>query len=201
MITHNKGIHLLALVAFGLLVAAGGKTASLSSPAITQAPVEGERKAEINIARGLPVSVISVKNLQNEEWLKDLEIEVENISNRLIYSMEVDLNFPDIPKTTEVDGIPRGYGFTLRYGRLDLIQSRSFATSEDIPIRPREKYIFKIPEPYWKGIKSHLVKRDLPELIIKRIRIKISTLSFGDGTGFIDGAVLPVKQVSRTHSV
>ena len=42
MITHNKGIHLLVLVAFGLLVTTDTKTAILSNPAIAQAPVEGE---------------------------------------------------------------------------------------------------------------------------------------------------------------
>jgi hypothetical protein len=99
-------------------------------------------------------------------WLEDLEIEVENRSYRPIYSVEVELDLPDIPKTTDLDGIPRGYGFTLRYGRLDLIYNRSLATSDDIPIRPREKHIFKIPEPYWRGVKSFLENRGLPEQIM-----------------------------------
>ena len=203
MISKNHSLFLtwsLLVIALGALpILAGERFAFTNKRPVDQAPVGGERKAEINITRGVPVAVTSVKNLQDDDWLESLEIEVENRSHRPIYSVEIDLEFPDIPKTTEVDGIPRGYGFKLRYGRLDLIQSRSQATSEDVPIQPREKHTFKIPEPYWKGLKSHLAQRDLSEAIVKRIRIRISTLSFGDGTGFIDGAALPSKPISRAH--
>ncbi len=199
MITNKKWVHLLVLVVFGLLIAASGKIVSSSNPAITQTPVGEERKSNVEIARGLPVTVTSVKNLQNENWLKDLEIEVQNNSTKPIYCLTVYLRFPDIPETTEVDGIPRGYVFLLLYGRPELYKGVETATSEDVPIKPGERYVFRIPESQWKGLKSELARRNIPESIIKRIRIQVPTLIFGDGSGFRDRTQVPAKQTSSTY--
>lgn len=45
----------------------------------------------------MPVRVREVKDLQSETWPNDLEIEVENVSSKLIYFMNAALIFPDDP--------------------------------------------------------------------------------------------------------
>jgi hypothetical protein len=198
MITKNKRVRFIAMglpvLAFGLLFLTGEERARLnSSSAGFQKPIVDERKAEIVVPHQIPVRLTDVRNLQNEYWLKDLEIEVQNTSTKPIYCLVVYLRFPDIPKTTEVDGIPRGDIFMLLYGRLELLNRAQIATSEDVPIKPGERYTFKIPEPKWKGLKSELARRNIPETIIKRVGIEVPTLVFGDGSGFFDRTAVPAK--------
>jgi hypothetical protein len=87
----------------------------------------------------------------------------------------------------------------LLYGRLELLQRDQIATSEDAPIKPGERYTFKIPEPKWKGLKSELARRNIPESIIKRVWIEVPSLLFGDGSGFIERTALSGKQTSNNY--
>jgi hypothetical protein len=65
--SHFLNRSLLVLALCGLFMLASERFAiHYSSPAIAQAPVEGERKAQINIARGIPIAITAVKNIQNE---------------------------------------------------------------------------------------------------------------------------------------
>lgn len=206
MITQSRRVRFVAMslpvLAFGLLFLTGEDRATLnSSLADFQKFVVDERKAQVTVPSEIPVRLTDIRNLQNEDWLKDLEIEVQNTSTKPIYCLVVYIRFPDIPETTEVDGIPRGYIFMLLYGRLELLQRTEIATSEDAPIRPGERYVFKIPEAKWKGLKSELARRNIPESVIKRVRIDVRTLIFGDGSGFIDSAPIPAKQTSSNYQL
>src|SRR5215216_635485 len=115
----------LALVALTLLVRASGSSATSSIPAQTnQAPIAEERRIQVMKSAYMPadttVAVVGIRNLQNEHWLRDLEIEVQNNSKKPIYFLLMRLSFPDIPKTTEVDGIERGIIIALAFGRTEL---------------------------------------------------------------------------------
>lgn len=204
MITQSRRVRFVAMslpvLAFGLLFLTGEERATLNdSSAGFQKSIADERKPEVLIPSEIPVKLTDVRNLQNEDWLKDLEIEVQNTSIKPIYCLVVYLRFPDIPETTEVDGIPRGYIFMLLYGRLELLRRTEIATSEDAPIKPGGRYVFKIPEPQWKGLKSELARRNIPESLIKRVRIDVRTLIFGDGSGFIDRMQVLAKQTSSNY--
>jgi hypothetical protein len=91
----------LPVLAFGLLFLTGEERATLSSStAGLQKPIADQREPGVVVPRQIPVRVTNLRNLQNEDWLKDLEIEVENISTKPIYCLVVYIRFPDIPKTT-----------------------------------------------------------------------------------------------------
>ena len=194
-----RAFDLRSLAALGLLILLGGGSKLVPRSAIAQAPSSGERRAEIARLR-LPVNVTAVRNLQSETWLKDLEIEVQNNSSKPIFYLNVDLYFPDIPKTTEADGVPRALTMGLYYGRLELGQRHKSPGPEDVPIKPGEKHVFRIPEALSAGLKSHLAKHKLPEAVIKRVVIRVPSLSFGDGSGFRSDAPFSENKTSLNHS-
>lgn len=180
-----KSAFVLAI--FALLTFVNGATAMLSI--IPESPQEREIKILKSplMDTAVTVSITAIRNLQNRDWLSDLEIEVRNNSKKPIYYLSMDLLFPDIPKTNELDGIPRGIAIPLSYGRPDLMQQGRFATSEDAALSPGEKYVFKIPESDCKGLLSFMSKKNYPLSMIKKIRLSIISISFGDGTGFAGG--------------
>src|SRR5687767_15152115 len=71
------------------------------------------------------VRVTTVRNLNDQNWLENLEIYVKNLSHKPVYFLEVYLLFPDAG-TTEVDGIERKWLIPLRYGRRDLMKRDQF---------------------------------------------------------------------------
>jgi hypothetical protein len=195
-----------AIVALALLVLVSGASATLSaSSPINQTPVDGGRKVDVMKSPRMPtdttVEIVDIRNLQSEHWLRDLEIEVRNNSNKPIYFLEVILYFPDIPKITDAEGIERGFATSLIYGRRELAKLKQQTNLEDVPIQPGGKCILRIPEPKWKGIESHLAKNNISQSTIKRIRLRVYTLNFGDGTGFKIGAPYSVKQSPISNSL
>src|SRR5437764_10501428 len=68
-------------------------------PGLTQSPKE-ERKLNVHTFNRMPLKVKEVRNLQKEEdWFRDLEIEVKNISDKPIYFIYLIIKFPDIEAT------------------------------------------------------------------------------------------------------
>ena len=143
-----------------------------------------KRKAIVaRSATNTAVAVVDVRNLDDQNWLEHLELEVKNISRKPIYYLEVLLIFPDA-QLTEIDGVPRTLVMPLMYGRYDLTKEGNFATSDDRPIKPGESHIFTIPELYRSGLETRLAAGIVPESAVKRLGIRIDSVSFGDGTGF-----------------
>ena len=99
------------------------------------------QKSEANTA----VSVIEVRNLDDQNWLEHLELEVKNISRKSIYYLEVLIIFPDA-QLTEIDGVPRTLVIPLMYGRYDLTKEGYFAASGEASIKAGDSHVFTIPE-------------------------------------------------------
>lgn len=185
-------------------ISAGSIRLRPHSPALSARPYADRKVEEIRSPR-LPaattIAVSDVRNLQNEHFLRDLEIEVQNNSSKPVYFLQIVLSFPDIPKTTDSDGIERGYTIFLIYGRLELFKLTEYPTSDDAPINPDERYTFKIPQSSWRGLESHLARRNLPESIIKTVRVRVYWANYGDGTGIKLGNSFPFDQSSINYSV
>jgi hypothetical protein len=133
----------------------------------------------------LPLKVTDVKNLQTELWHRDLEIEVENVSSRPIYYIQLLILVPDL---VDQAGIP--YGASLEYGSSRLAREGVHAVTKDVPIAPGEKYVFRLrksKEANWTGFLGHLDV--LPEGATRKLLLRIQTISFGDGTGFKAGGI------------
>ena len=98
----------LALVLVSVAIGAARMQQS-AAPRSAAGQVEGNstNRKPIDISsRSIPVGITSVRSLDAPNWIKDVEVEIENRSNQPIYYVRVTLSFPDVPKSTELDGIP-----------------------------------------------------------------------------------------------
>ena len=150
------------------------------SPAFAQ-----ERTYEIYVCKvgrcagyQMPLAVAEVRNLHNAQWWRDLEIEVKNISDKPIYFIRLGVLLPDT--TNSPNGLG-GWGVSLRYGRPALIDIARHTESDDVPLKPGESYVFKIPE----NVQGTFSKR--PEALTRRVLFRIDTINYGDGTGVVGG--------------
>src|SRR3982751_163309 len=97
-----------------------------------------EREFEDTTPQHLPIKVKikkekekAFKDLKNEKWARDLEIEVTNIGAKPIYFLDLEL-IPEGVKSSS--GYP--IGFPLRYGRMELGDFTAPILPEDVPIQP-----------------------------------------------------------------
>lgn len=170
----------------------------------TQSP-EG-RELRTRTFNRMPLKVKEVRNLQKgeEEWFRDLEIEVENISDKPIYFISLIIEFPDIPapppQMREDGSTPASSttGFWLSFGARRLGDVKKLATPDDISLRPGETYVFKIPEGWVKGFEHMKKEKNLPPEAANKMELEFDIISFGDGTGYIAGEkrVYPRKKVT-----
>ena len=151
-----------------------------------------ERMLENTIPEHLPIKVKikknkeqSFKDMKNEKWVREFELEVKNTGDRPIYFLYLMLILPEI----SVGG--NALAFPLVYGRAEIGDIRTKATEEDTPIDPGETYVFKIHPgqvpPWEKAVREE--GRKQPRKVVLNFQI----LSFGDGTGYAgtDGQALP----------
>jgi hypothetical protein len=152
-----------------------------ASSGVAQSNTSFERRAVIGrSATRAAIAIDAIRYLDEKNWWELLEIEVKNVSNKPVYFLEVDLAFPDV-LNTQIDDVPRGLVVPLTYGRRELMLKGNRASAEDVPIRPGETYILKIPSKY-REIQERLAA-------VKRVLIRVYDLSFGDETGFKAGGV------------
>lgn len=159
-----------------------------------------ERKYTVKTFKDMPVEVHEVRNLQSENWFRDLEIEVKNISDKPIYFIALAIEFPDIPAGPPPTDRPysrSATGFNLKYGRPELGDVKMLATSEDIAIKPGETYVFTIPEGRVLGLENMTRRMNLPPEATNNIAFRFLTISFGDGTGF-EGSGPGGKRITET---
>src|SRR5215212_6769466 len=97
-----------------------------------------ERELQDKIPKHLPIKVKikkekekAFKDLKNEKWLRDFELEITNTGDKPIYFLSLWISLPGITA-------PNGYemGFPIRYGRGQLIDIEVKAGPDDIPIKP-----------------------------------------------------------------
>jgi len=159
----------------------------------SQLPKE-ERQLENRIPPHVPIKIKikaekekAFKDLDNENWAHDFELEVTNTGNKPIYQFYLLL----------VTDVKASAGFRIvapvYYGRKELGTISTLATPDDIPLKPGESVILKIHPGQldaWDYMRR-TEKRPHP----KRIEVKLEGLSFGDGTGYggEGGVALPRK--------
>jgi hypothetical protein len=135
----------------------------------------------------------SFKDLNNERWLRDLEIEVTNTGTKPIYFLDLRLHLPDMKG-------PDGniIGWPLLYGRTDLVSVTEPLRPTDVPLKPGETHVFTIAGRFvsaWEGM-----ERDGQVTQPKKVQVVFQLINFGDGTGFWGGTAAPLphpKKASR----
>ena len=161
-----------------------------------QQPKE-ERELEDTIPAHVPIKVKikaekeeAFKDLNNEHWLRDLEIEVRNTGTKPIYFLDLQVHLPD---TRGPDG--NTIGWDLLYGRTDLVEITLPLKPEDVPIRPGETHIFTIAERFLKGW-ERIVREDNVHQP-KKVQMLFQFINFGDGTGFWGTTAAPLPHPKR----
>lgn len=124
----------------------------------------------------------SFKDLKNEKWLGEFELEVTNTGDRPIYYLEIvmitDVTFGGGPEIV----------FPFRYGRDELGDIVTKATSDDVPIKPGERVILtarRMVENWEKARRDY----GLPDA--SKFTADFQILSFGDGTGYWSSELYP----------
>ena len=147
-----------------------------------------ERIFENKIPAHIPIKIkikkekeASFKDLKNEKWLREFELELTNTGDKPIYFLYIIMN-----TNVKVDnGLEMAY--PLSYGRAELGDITTKATSNDVPIKPGETIYLNVGEvPYWeKGVRE----KRWPEST--KFTAAIQVLSFGDGTGYFGAELYP----------
>ena len=174
---------LFLLVAVCGLVASGAQE---SSP-----PEKEEREVVDKIPKHLPIKLKvrkpeKVKDLKNEEWLGELEVEVTNTGTKPIYYLLIVLDLPDVYASNGLN-----IAYPLEYGRGALISISEPVRPDDVPIKPGEVAVLSAPAVRVQNWKRARAKGTLTNP--KRVEFFFQHINFGDGTGFVgtDGKPLP----------
>ena len=142
-----------------------------------------ERQYEVAPYKDLPVAVQEVKNLKADEatWLRDLQVVVKNVSDKPIYFIAMNVEFPDMTPP----GGGSSVGFCLFYGRPELGDIKVPAGPADVPIQPGATHTFTIPSVRAKSYESMKKRKGI--VVTKRVLFSFAAISFGDQTGLSDG--------------
>ncbi len=149
-------------------------------------PPAKERVLENEIPKHLPIKIKikkekEFKNLNNENWANDFELEVTNIGGKPIYFLHIIL-------ITDVKAAA-GYQivFPLYFGRAELGNYGVLPEPEDVPIKPGESFGLRIHEGQMQAWEQMNRREGRPHP--KKIRAKFQWLFFGDGTGYGPGGI------------
>lgn len=151
-----------------------------------------ERKLENTIPKHVPIKIkirkekeAAFKDMKNERWARDFELEVTNTGESPIYEFYLVL-ITDIRAAAGYRIIAPVY-----YGRAELSDLKTRPEATDVPLRPGETTILKIHPSQLEAWEILQKKENRP--YPKKIRILFQDLSFGDGTGYFgaDGVKLP----------
>ena len=132
------------------------------------------------------VTITAVRKLQDADWLKEMEIEVKNLSGRPVYFLQVLVMLPGVV-SSELDGTPRKWVVDLTYGREELMKDAP--TPDDIPLKAGATHVFKIPQINRQTLQNRLASGEMPASAVRNVIMRVDAIAFGDGTGFIAGGV------------
>lgn len=172
-----------ALIMVGIFLMKAQLTSSFAS-------VQEERLIENTIPKDVPIKVKikkekeqSFKDLKNEKWAREFELELTNTGDKPIYYLDI-LMVTDVKAA---DG--HRIVFPLQYGRAELGDIISKPWPDDIPIKPGETNVFKIHPGQVPAWEEGQRKENRPQP--KRMRLELQLLSFGDGTGYFGNLPYP----------
>ena len=184
----NSGNALAKTLAAALVLSIVGVLMT-ASPLTSSSAAWQERAFENKIPSHIPIKIKikkekeqSFKDLKNEKWLREFELELTNTGDRPIYYIELVMS-----TGVKVDGGGPEIVFPLRYGRAALGDIVTNATSDDVPIKPGETLVLRAAsEDLWeRGVRE----KRWPEAI--KVKVIIQVLTFGDGTGYWGTELFP----------
>ena len=180
--TADKSIALvivLFLVGFLLIASRPGSGGAALQERVLENRTRQEVPVKIKIKKDKEESF---KDLKNQKWVRDFELEVTNTGDKPIYYIFIDL----------VTDVKMGGGpliFSLHYGRAELGDLVTKARPDDVPINPKETYVFKLHPGQIPAWERSVAEGTHPDA--KKLEIAIQGISFGDGTGIFGNTPYP----------
>jgi len=182
----KRGVILSVLTAICCIVVTLGLGQSATT---TQA---AKRSFENKIPPHVPLKIKIKKekedkalDLNNKNWVRDIEIEVTNTSDKPIYFLSMFVEMPDLPQ--DRPGVIKV--FLLSYGRGDFIEQNTKPIPDDIPIEPKATFTFVLNENEIVGYEKWRTRNNSKDPL--KLEIWLNQLSYGDGTGFTTLGALP----------
>jgi hypothetical protein len=152
------------------------------APSIAQST--DERYLEDTIPKHLPIRVRikeekekAFKDLKNERWSRDMEIEVTNTGDRPIYYLNLSIQMTDTRGDSD-----HPLAFPLDFGRAALMDKKERAKPDDQAIAPGETISLFVAEKWLDGWDAFKISHKKPDP--RKLRLVFHLLGFGDGTGF-----------------
>ena len=153
---------------------------------------DNERQLEDAIPKHVPLKIkikkekeAGFKDLKNERWAREFELEVTNTGTKPIYAV-------DLYVITDVKAAA-GFRivFPLTYGRTELGNLKTKVEPTDIPIGPGESVSLKIHSGQLDAWDVARRKENRP--FPRHLKVEFQFLNFGDGSGYwgTDGLALP----------
>lgn len=195
-----KIVLLLSLVCLASIFLINGRL----TPGIAQS--NEERELEDTIPKHLPIKVKikkekekSFKDLKNEKWLRDFQLEITNTGDKPIYFLSLSITLPEITAPYQIGPHENKIGFSIHYGRGQLIDIETKAAPDDVPIKPGETYVFSFSDIEVESWERFRIRENRPDA--KKLILHFQILSFGDGTGFMghNGIHLPHAPNERSR--
>lgn len=184
----NKVTETIVRILFALLVIAIAtvllfKARSRPAAARTQTVPPAKRLFENRVPEHLPIRVKIrrekeklFRDLDNENWARDFELEVKNTGEKPIYYLVFALGVPDAK-------IANSYQtFVIAFGRVELSDLNNRPAPDDIPIRPDETKVLKIEDVGVRGWDEARARAVVPRRI-RGAKLIFQDLRFGDRTG------------------
>lgn len=177
----------ISLAASGIFDGLASTTNSSQSPSARKLTVNEEA-----IPKGV-IEIVSIKNLQSENFPEGFEVEVKNISNKPIYCIFFHARFEE---SRQIYGTR--ISFSLQYGASRLVTYGALAQEGDIPLHPRESVVLKLHPRHVQGILMQVEKNEaFATLGRSRVTLAMQHINFGDGTGYVPGGFYPVSRSSN----
>lgn len=167
----------IAAAAFCITAYSWLAPATISAQQTNDVTISNGRVLKNEIPKHLPIKV-KINNADSVKWLEDMEVEVTNMSDKPIYYMRFSFILPD----ATISGTP--IGFSLGYGRVELVDSTESLKSDDTPIQPKATYTFRLTKTDLRGLEFFEKENSLNREEIKTVRLIFHNINFGDGTGF-----------------
>jgi hypothetical protein len=130
-----------------------------------------ERKLDFRYRNDKIIKVLAVRNLNNDAWTRDLQIEMKNVSGKPIYFLQIALVMPE-DRSQGVES-----AFVWNYGDLELMKHDKLAEPTDVPIKPDESFVLTIPKDQAEGFEK---SKDTRPSITKLV-MEFNFINFGDG--------------------
>lgn len=186
-------LHLSFLKKLGILLGIIACLSSALTP-IGTASQEEERILERRDIRGQPLRVVSLRNrrgrtftgnpiLEGNDWLDGLTVRMQNISQKAITFIEIDLLFPRPPGGPYAEEPP--FSYSIYYGTI----ARPNPAETRPSVRPGETLEISLSDERYERLIDSLQQANYPASV-RRVRLTVRAVIFEDDSKWLLGGMM-----------